>query len=200
MSIIGLEPTRELVGKENQLLMRLLHPRATAFYELVRSEFGQFVQSEQNGALRLHIPQIPFDGPEDERLERQNIVQPLRRLLAAFKTDDKNFMGFYGALAYQFVYLFEDMYHKKACTEPDFHLFLFDNILLFNHLTQDLSLYVTRDTREAAHHDLDVLLRQLDPAAAETPPAAPLTIGKFKQSPDDDTFKRPREQGIRLCN
>ena len=70
-------------------------------------------------------------------------------------------MGFYGAMSYQFVYLFEDIKHKKSGPEPDFHLFLFDNLLLFNHLTQDLTLYVTRNGEQEAQADLNTLHEQI---------------------------------------
>jgi anthranilate/para-aminobenzoate synthase component I len=201
LSVIGFEPTLELVGKDEHLDIRLLDPRGAVFYDFVQREFAPFVQSARAGRLLLHIPKPPFHGAEEERLERQNIVQPLRRMLAAFKMEEKNFVGFYGALAYQFVYQFEDLRHQKPCAEPDFHLFLFDNILLFNHLTQDLTLYVTRADAAAAQADLETLRSKMP--TAETPTAStsdPLRIGKFAQSPDDETFKRQVQRGIQLCN
>jgi anthranilate/para-aminobenzoate synthase component I len=161
MSVIGFEPPLELTGKDEHLVLRLLHPRGIVFYDFVKTEFASFIESEKDGRLVLNIPKSSFQGPEDERLERQNIAQPLRRILARFKTGDKNFMGLYGAFGYRFVYLFEDIPCEKPCPEPDFHLFLFDNILLFNHLTQDLTLYVTRENEVLAETDLEQLKRQM---------------------------------------
>jgi anthranilate/para-aminobenzoate synthase component I len=198
LSVIGFEPTLEVVGKDDSLTLRLLQPRGMVYYQFVKNEFAAFIASEKDDVLELCIPKTPFLGSEDDRLERQNIVQPLRRLLAAFQNEEKNFMGFYGALAYRFVYLFEDVPHQKPCQEPDFHLFLFDNILIFNHLTQDLSLYVTREEEETAHKESERLLTWInrpEPAPAE-PPAK---IGAFSYSPDDATFKRHVERGIELC-
>lgn len=201
MSVIAFEPTLELVGKDEQLHIRLLHPRGAAFYDFIKTEFASFVEIDRDGRLLLHIPKLPFFGAEEDRLDRQNIVQPLRSVLAHFKTEDKNFMGFYGALAYQFVYQFEDLKHQKPCQEPDFHLFLFDNILLFNHLTQDLTLYVTRATAEDAQSELEQLRYKLYPAehTPDTSPT-PLHIGKFVQTPDDETFKKQIAHGIQLCH
>ncbi|MCC7504116.1 MAG: anthranilate synthase component I family protein [Saprospiraceae bacterium] len=200
MSLIGLEPPLELVGKHDDLLVRLLHPRGQVFYDFIKAEFAEFVRSDQDGRLLLHIPKTPFNGPEDERLERSNIAQPLRRLLAAFRSEEKNFMGFYGALAYQFVYLFEDLPNAKNCPEPDFHLFLYDTILLFNHLTRDLTLYVTRaddrDAAEATEQHLHVF--QEEPEVSGT--TETLHIGAFTATPDDDTFRRQVSRGIELCN
>ena len=216
MSVIGLEPPLELVGKDERLILRLLHRRAQVFFDFIKSEFSAFMEYETEDRLELVIPRLPFAGPEEERLERQNIAQPLRRLLAAFHNGEKNFMGLYGALSYRFVYLFEDIAHARSCPEPDFHLFLYDNILLFNHLTKDLTLYVTRQTAQEAETDFQLVLQKIAPAAPDSPPdmqsairnpqsairnpQSAIHIGSFHATPDDGTFKRQVEQGIRLCN
>ncbi len=201
LSVVGFEPTLECIGKDNLLTLRLLQPRGRVFFEFVKTEFAAFIVHTTDTYLELHIPQIPFSGSEDERLDRQNIVQPLRRILAAFHSTDKNFMGFYGALAYQFVYLFEDIQHKKACPEPDFHLFLFDNILIFNHLTQDLTLYVTREESGNAQADLTEVLAKINTVSpSQSLENLNLTIGKFSVTPDDNAFMDYVERGIQLCH
>jgi anthranilate/para-aminobenzoate synthase component I len=201
MSVIGIDPSMELIGKENDLRIRLIHPRGKVFFDFISREFAAFVQLEKADTLLLHIPKVPFHGSEDERMGRQNIVQPLRSILAAFKCEEKNFMGFYGALAYQFVYQFEDIAGSKKSPEPDFHLFLFDNILLFNHLTKELILYVTRQKEEDAATDLTDLLHEIEIHESATPlNKDELKISKFVQSPDDETFKKQVQQGIQLCN
>lgn len=197
LSVIGFEPVMEVSGKEDHLSVRLLHARGAVFYQFIREHFARFIQSEKENAVEFFIPKMPFNGSEEERLERQNIVQPLRSVLAHFRDDDKNFMGFYGALSYRFVYLFEDIQNTKPCTEPDFHLFLFDNILLFNHLTKDLSLYVTRAEAAEAHVESERLLSLLK--TPDTTSVVPVKLGKFSFTPDDDVFKQQVERGIRLC-
>ena len=112
MSLIGLEPPLELVGKGERLSVRLLHPRARVFFDFLKTAYAGFVEHETESRLELLIPRAPFEGPEAERLERQNIAQPLRRLLAAFHGAEKNFMGLYGALSYRFVYMFEDIQYS----------------------------------------------------------------------------------------
>jgi anthranilate synthase len=199
LSIIGFEPCMEMVGKGEALQVTCLQPRGSIFLEYLAEAFGAFLVERSDVRLQFHIPRQPFVGAEEDRLERQNIVQPLRSMLARFKSSEKNYVGFYGALAYQFVYQFEDIAPAKEGPEPDFHLFLFDNILLLNHLTQDLSLYVSRDTAAEAEAAL---------AAAKTlltgPPPAPATavprISAFRQTPDDDIFVQQVRQGIDLCN
>jgi anthranilate/para-aminobenzoate synthase component I len=197
LSVIGFEPTLELIGKGDRLVVRLLQSRGDRYYSFVKNEFSAFIEWAQDDQMTLLLPKQPFSGSEDDRLERQNTVQPLRRMLSVFRDTDKNFMGFYGALSYRFVYLFEDIPSEKECPEPDFHLFLFDNILLFNHLTRDLSLYVTRENEQEAHADTQRLLSLLQQPAPPDKPA--VQIGEFTFSPDDDTFKKQVERGIELC-
>jgi anthranilate/para-aminobenzoate synthase component I len=201
MSVIGIQPSLEFIGKENDLTIKLLDVRGKLFFDFVKKEFKSFIRVEKSDFLKLYIPKVPFNGSEDERMNRQNIVQPLRSILAAFKSEEKNFMGFYGALAYQFVYQFEDIAGAKSGPEPDFHLFMFDNIFLFNHLTKDLTVYVTRETKVTADTDLAKLLHDMEShEAAPMPETQPLSISKFAQSPDDETFKKQVQQGIQLCN
>ncbi len=202
LSVIGFEPTLELIGKDEHLDIRLLDPRGAVFYAFIQTAFDSFVESEREGRLLLRIPKTPFHGAEEDRLERQNIVQPLRSLLAEFKTTDKNFMGFYGALAYQFVFQFEDRECSKACPEPDFHLFLFDNLLLFNHLTQDLTLYVTRENEADAERSSAIFQTALHDIKVQHPTSniQQPVIGKFVSTPDDETFKKQVQRGIQLCN
>jgi anthranilate synthase component 1 len=197
LSIIGMAPALELIGKQSALTLRLLDARALPFFDFVRNQYAAFIQHQSADTLQLEIPKIPFNGPEEDRIARQNIVQPLRALLAKFQIADKNFMGFYGALSYQFVYLFEDLPLQKDCPEPDFHLFLFDNILLFNHLTEDLSLYVTRASTEEAETAKAEILRLLEEPIPET--KQNLHIGEFSVTPSDKTFQQQVAQGVQLC-
>ncbi len=197
LSIIGMAPALELIGKQSTLTLRLLDARALPFFDFVRTQYAAFIQHQSADTLQLEIPKIPFNGPEEDRIARQNIVQPLRALLAEFHIADKNFMGFYGALSYQFVYLFEDLPLQKDCPEPDFHLFLFDNILLFNHLTEDLSLYVTRASTEEAETAKAEILRLLEQPIQET--KQNLHIGEFSVTPNDKIFQDQVAQGVQLC-
>ena len=205
MSLIGVDPTLELTGKEDQLEVRLLQERGRPFFEFVKNEFGQFLKSESADGqqIELTIPKTPFYGPEEDRLERQNIAQPIRRMLAEFANPEKNFMGLFGALGYRFVYLFEDIVHSKPCPDPDFHLFLFDNVLLFNHLTRDLTLYVTREDEAQSIAAEQALLVKVTEAMKHTDAYEDIPTPKlshFTSSPNDATFMKQVSKGIQLCH
>ncbi|MEO6037320.1 MAG: hypothetical protein ABIQ93_02835, partial [Saprospiraceae bacterium] len=55
LSLIGLEPTLELVGKGDHLTIRLLHPRGRLFYAFILANYRAFVETERDDHLRLHI-------------------------------------------------------------------------------------------------------------------------------------------------
>lgn len=199
MSVIGFDPVIECKGKKDALEVRLLAARGARYFEFIKNTYASFVRDSGEGVLHLHIPKVPFEGAEEDRLERQNIAQPLRAVLREFQHPEKNFMGFYGALSYQFVYLFEDIRYENPGEAPDFHLFLFDTILLFNHLTRDLTFYVTRDNAATAQSDSAALLQVLE--QAEAPVRAPFRVSSpVRVSPDDDTFRQQVSEGVRLCN
>jgi anthranilate/para-aminobenzoate synthase component I len=198
MSVIGVEPPLEIWGKDDLLRVRLLHPRGQVFFDFLADNYRQFIIGQKADLLEFSIPKLPFYGPEEERLERQNIVQPLRSMLAHFKADEKNFMGLYGALAYRFVYQFEDIRHDKQDETPDFHLFLMDNILLFNHLTQDATLYVTRLDKAEAERDLEYFNVRIKNTAVPKAQTA-FKIHSQVSSPDDAAFMEQVQQGIDLC-
>jgi anthranilate/para-aminobenzoate synthase component I len=201
LSVIGIEPPLELIGKDDHLTVRLHDARARVYLDFLRYEFEPFIEKVSDDGCQVDfvIPRLPFYGPEDARLDRQNIVQPIRRMLANFHQEEKNFVGLYGALGYRFVYQFEDIPTERPCQEPDFHLFLFDNILIFNHLTQDLSLYVSRQTPEDTTRDLDLIVEKTKHPEPEHDSTA-LKIGKMVSTPDDQTFMEQVAQGIDLCH
>jgi anthranilate/para-aminobenzoate synthase component I len=198
LSVVGFDPILELTGKEDRLDVRLLRPRGEVWFDFLRKTYADAIELDKDGRLLLHLPKQAFRGREEERLERPNIAQPLRRMLKAFQTAEKNYMGFYGAFAYNFAYLFEDVEQKKPIQEPDFHLFLFDNVLVFNHLTQDLTLYLTRVGKEEAERDAPSVLEGL--ATRQPEAREPLQIGKFVVTPDDELFQKQVAAGIELCN
>jgi Anthranilate synthase component I, N terminal region. len=113
MSVVGFDPILELTGKEDRLDVRLLASRGQVWFDFLRKTYADSVELDKDGRLLLYMPKQAFHGREEDRLERPNIAQPLRRMLREFRAEEKNYMGFYGAIAYNFAYLFEDIEQKK---------------------------------------------------------------------------------------
>ena len=103
LSVIGLEPTLELVGKDDHLDASAPASARPVFF--MHSFNGNMVLlSRTSGMIVCACAFLKHLFRERRKtvLDRQNIVQPLRKVLAEFHSSDKNFMGFYGALSYQF--------------------------------------------------------------------------------------------------
>ena len=79
---------------------------------------------------------------EDERLQLNNISQVIRQLLEVFRCDDQ-FLGLWGAFAYDFVRLFEPLPNiPPPISTQDFRLFLPDLVLFYDHMRERAVLYL----------------------------------------------------------
>jgi len=197
LSLVGCDPTLELIGKADHCLVRLLDERAKVFFDFIFAHFGTYATLTDVHEISLSIPKKPFNGEENERFTRENIGKIIRDLLLHFKIKEQNFMGFYGALSYNFIYLYEDIAQVKENDTPDFHLFLFDNIIFFNHLLQQATLYCTRTEDHLAAEAVEKYTAHFDKAknAAYTHPV----VHNFAFSPDDSTFRDQVSYARSLC-
>jgi anthranilate/para-aminobenzoate synthase component I len=140
---------------------------------------------------------VSFKGSEDERFTRQNIAQVIRALLLEFKGEEENYLGLYGALSYYFIYLYEEIERSKISETPDFHLFLFDTILFFNHLNHQCSLYCTRVAMADAQADALRLKERLLHGAEQDFGMPKVT--QVHAEPSDEEFMEQVKQAKYLC-
>jgi len=197
LSLIGLDSILELKGKKETCHINLLDERGRIFFDFLQEKFPEFVTQQNNGNLTLEIPKTPFIGAERERFNRQNIAQVIRQLLIEFQLNDKNFFGLYGALSYNFIYLYEEIDQFKENDTADFHLFLFDNILFFNHLTQQANIYSIRQEAKEAENNAKKIKETLIKANSNTYKYPNINI--IDISPTDDIFKNQVSHARQLC-
>lgn len=192
LSLIGIRPALALTGEKDRCTATLLHARATPFLEFLRASYHEETVTESDRHLALQFPKTRFLAEERARFARRNAAQPIRALLQAFALPQRNFCGLYGALGYRFIYPYEDELQRAekpdeaAESTPDYRLFLFDNILLFNHLTQECTLFVTRFHAQQAAEDAAALATEMAaaaPAWGQYPAVEELSI-----SPAPDVF------------
>lgn len=197
MSLVGTDPILELTGKNDVCEVKLLADRGTAFFNYLCKNFKDQGTLTSDTSLKIEIVKAPFKGDENQRFKRQNIGQIIRQFLLEFELNQKNFMGLYGALSYNFIYLYEDVVKEKENDTADFHLFLFDNILMFNHLMQQATVYCTRQDEVAAAEAVAELLMHFK-AADEQEYRMPL-VSDFEFTPSDETFMKQVEYARQLC-
>lgn len=197
LSLLGVDPCLELEGRDDTCTVRILDQRANKYFEVIKNHFEANIIKKEEGLLVIEIPRGEYIGNEEDRIERPNVAQIIRTLLREFFNETKNFAGLYGALAYNFIYQFEDIVQTKENSSNDFHLFLFDTIFFFNHLTKETTLYCTRESREDANNAIDGLMERIilnNQADFPTP-----NVSEIAVTPNDENFKDYVLQAKELC-
>lgn len=197
LSILGTDPILEIKGKVDSCEVRLIQERGRVYFDFIAERFADFTYRISDVELILDLPKVKFRGPENERFTRQNTAQVLREMLLHFKQEEENYMGFYGALSYYFIYLYEEIERSKIAETPDFHLFLFDTLLFFNHLNKQCTIYSTRESMAEAQAGA---LRLKESALHnEAQVFAKPTISQMVSEPSDEEFIEQVKQAKYLC-
>lgn len=201
LSLIGFDPPLEIKGKENHLEVHIYHPRRTKQYlNALEKKFSPFLVEKKECCWTFDIPKLKFYGAENERINRQNSAQIIRFLLRRFKTEKKTFLGLYGAFSYYFVYQFEDITRKKVSQTEDFHLFLFDSIITFDHVHKKCELYLYRNHEneiENSIRNIETKIQNLSKNYDKNKKF--ITISEVKYSPSDEEFKNQIKKAIKYC-
>jgi len=197
LSLMGIDPSLEIKGTNADVTISLLNPRAKEVFDYLSHSFSDFIRQKSETKIQFHIPKIPFTGNESDRFDRQNAAQVIRSILAQFKCDEKNFVGLYGALGYNFIHQFEDVDNTKENVSADFHLFLYDTIIFFNHLTKETRLYCSRKDKNQAIKDSQEIIEHL---LYSQPKEFPISdISDINIEPSDEIFESQIKQAKELC-
>lgn len=196
LSLVGFAPSVAFQGTANHVEVRLLQPRGRPVLDLLREAFAAHHLHEELGVLTIFFDDQPFSGPEHSRFERPVPGRVLRVVLQAFAAQTPGYAGLYGALGYHFINQYEDLQRSNPSELPDFHFFLYDNLLRVNHLTEEVQLFCTRSTTEAAQAALSECkaLFELDAM-----PEVGFSVANVVVSPSAAEFEANVREVIRLC-
>lgn len=197
LSMIGIEPFIELKAQNDICVVSLKEERGRVFFDFILNEYANYVVKNEAGVLELHIPNEAFNGPENERFLRVNTGKVIRDLLIAFKQEAQSFFGIYGALGYRFIYMYEEVEACEPSNEADYHLFVFDNVLFFNHLTRDCRLYCTRQNETDAAEACKAIKLELT-SRTEMEFTKP-SIKEVEVMPKGEIFKKQVQKARDLC-
>jgi anthranilate synthase component 1 len=196
LSMVGFDPVMELSGKNDTIRITGLNDRIKPYFDLIKTLESDQVKVVNESELEIIIAKKEFSGAEKERFKRENIAQVLKRAISSIEADRNCYAGFYGALGYSFVNLFEDIEGIKDHGTPDFHLYFFDNIIFHNHLTGHVNLYCSRISEGESNKAVDTVYHQLlttNPTETGT-----FSISNATYEPNDADFREFVEEAREL--
>lgn len=200
LSLLGFDPCLELKGKKDYCQIVIYHKkRAEKYLIAIEKKFSQFIIEKKENLWIFKIPKLKFYESEDQRINRQNSAQIIRFLIQEFKTEKKTFLGLYGAFSYYFVYQFEDIKSKKINKTEDFHLFLFDSIIIFNHIQNKCELYLYRNHTNQLDNDIKKINLKIKKIKFSPTKKIYTTLSPIIYSPSDIEFKNQVKKAIEYC-
>lgn len=197
MSLILVDPPLIIQGKDEDFALKALNERGRKMLTLIGDDLFDFAQSVKRQADSITGKVVRQNELLDEskRHKQPNISFVIKALLARFKGDDPN-LGLYGAFAYDFIRLFEDIPYKgEEVDVPDFNLFFPDQILVADHFKEKLQrhFYEFFDF-DSSPEDLRER-READLAAAPEPEGPKTPIKRGANEVDPEPFKALVEKG-----
>lgn len=148
LSLIGFDPLLKITGKNEDFQIELLNNRGKLFFEQSSEQdfakITDFQKTEQK--ITAKIKKEQNIDLEENRSKKHTIADSLRIILDKFKTEQKTFLGLYGAFAYDFVRLYEDLPDlAQDQGDPDFCFYLYDSFLYFDHIKQEAEIVFYRE-------------------------------------------------------
>lgn len=154
LSLIGVDPVIEIIGKNNKVKLSALNDRGEKYLALFsENDFAVCDEIKINvDTIEAIINKNSEELEESERTGRKNIAEMIRIVLRKFKQDQKSLMGLYGAFSYDFVRLFEDLPEILADEGvADFRLCMYDNFVVFDHIKEKAEIICYRSEELEAH-------------------------------------------------
>lgn len=129
-------PPVEIIGRRGGVSLQALNPRGVPILKALKGMLLKqkdiTVVDETNTKLVLKVAKTDQSFPEEERSKQPTAMTPVRTLLQAFKKMNDDFLGLYGAFAYDLLFEFDPirLNHQRADQDKLFHIFLPDSIFV----------------------------------------------------------------------
>jgi len=173
MSLILVDPPLSMHGKDEAFWITALNKRGEKLLALLDDSLFEFAQNLQRTSTKL-TGEVPRENrllDESKRHKQPNISFVIKAVLSRFVGKDPNY-GLYGAFAYDFIRLFEDIpYQKEPVSTPDFTLFFPDQLIIAEHFKEKLQRHVF-ELFDKETPGVDLLV-QRDKEAADLTPIPP---------------------------
>ena len=165
-SLIGIDPILKISGKGSHFEIRVLTPRGEFFLKdlsqdkklLSLCDDYDFGKASFSGTMSPAKETIE----EGERAKQKNVGQVLRCTLELFAMKEVELFGLYGAIAYDFIRLFEDLEERLAPNEEsDFEFFLFDTFIHFDLIREKTKIVLFRKEKSEIPKTIEEIQEKL---------------------------------------
>lgn len=197
LSLIGLEPSLEITGTGEKVKINLLKTRSGNLFQTLLKKYYGNVISENDSQFEIQIAKKPFYEEEEKRFYRKNSAQIIREILNLNKTNEKTFCGLYGAFGYEFILQFEEIESRYEKSSPNFHLFVYDTFIFFDHLKQSAELLIFRKDEKTAQQASEKILAKLS-SPSENGEEMTYSVSNINIEPDEETYCRQVESAKKL--
>lgn len=163
-SLIGLNPSLKIIGKDENFTIEALNKRGESYLSVLAPLLDGYADSSvlEGRIIKGKIAKEDKQLEESQRSKMRNSAQVIRLIIDHFSMNKKTLMGLYGVFSYDFIRLFEDLQDQLAKNEtPDFSLFLYDTFILIDHIKESSSIISYRADEESCLepiHDIEELL------------------------------------------
>ncbi|MCX6734574.1 MAG: anthranilate synthase component I family protein [Candidatus Peregrinibacteria bacterium] len=188
LSLLGVDPAVEIRGKNDEFEIVALNERGEKYLaEFTVSDFGFCDECEiSREKISGKVLKMANKSEETNRTKKKNIAQVIRMVIEKFKQNQKELIGLYGALSYDFIRLFEDIPENLPdIPVDDFRLCLYDTFIFFDHLKEKAEITVYRETEEEAHDVAEKIFEMIQ----KSEPSFNFKIENAKFEYDENDYK-----------
>ncbi len=89
LSLLGVDPSLEIKGTNNDASVKLINPRGEAYFNFIKNRFKAYVKEESGDTLYLHISKIPFTGKESDRFKDRTSLRLSNKRLSSLNAKRK---------------------------------------------------------------------------------------------------------------
>ncbi|MBI5753698.1 anthranilate synthase component I family protein [Candidatus Peregrinibacteria bacterium] len=154
LSLMGVDPVLEIRGKNNGFGIEILNGRGKKYLHELADKDLKICDSFKR--TKTGIESVV------KKSKNKNISQIIRLFIKKFKQEKKELIGLYGAVAYDFIRLFEDI--PEILSDggvDDFRLCLYDTFVFFDHLKDKAEIVAYRETIKEGEKVAESLARKV---------------------------------------
>lgn len=141
-------PPIEVIAYFDKVIFKPLNQRglvlAAIFSEILQDEnVGQYNVSKDGDKIVVQINHSNEIFKEEDRSKQPSVLSPIRTILNAFKNNEQDALGFYGAFGFDLLFQFEktELINKRDEKQPIIRLFFPDRIYTFDRKKEEAFLY-----------------------------------------------------------